>query len=171
LMYNFVLMAIILYLLPKKKLHFMKKLLFTALLALAFNLGNATENAELFKVDDQEINAEFAQLNELEQFVEANEGLTLSEINTNNPLVQNLNNSSDILGVLSTLRGEPPLGIPSFAWGACFGVAGIAVVYFVSDDRDETKKAFKGCVFVQGGLLILYVIIWVVILGTGFGAI
>ena len=157
--------------LPKKKLHFMKKLLFTALLALAFNMGNATENADLFKVDDQEINAEFAQLNELEQFVEANEGLTLSEINTNNPLVQNLNNSSDILGVLSTLRGEPPLGIPSFAWGACFGVAGVAIVYFVSDDRDETKKAFKGCVIVEGALLVAYVVIWVVILGTGFGAV
>ncbi len=147
----------------------MKKVLFTALLALAFNIGNATENADLFKVDDQEINAEFAQLNELEQFVEANEGLTLSEINTNNPLVQNLNNSSDILGVLSTLRGEPPLGIPSFAWGACFGVAGIAIVYFVSDDREETKKAFTGCVVVEGVVILIYVV-YVVIVGASLFA-
>jgi hypothetical protein len=147
----------------------MKKVLFTALLALIFNFGNATENADLFKIDDQEINAEFAQLNELEQFVEANEGLTLSEINTNNPLVQNLNNSSDILGVLSTLRGEPPLGIPSFAWGACFGVAGIAIVYFVSDDRDETKKAFTGCVVVQGVVILIY-IVYVVIVGASLFA-
>ena len=147
----------------------MKKVLLTALLALAFNLGNATENADLFKVDEQEINAEFAQLNELEQFVEANEGLTLSEINTNNPLVQNLNNSSDILGVLSTLRGEPPLGIPSFAWGACFGVPGIAIVYFVSDDRDETKKAFTGCVVVQGVALLIY-IVYVVAVGASLFA-
>jgi hypothetical protein len=145
----------------------MKKVLFTALLALIFNLGNATENADLFKIDDQEINAEFAQLNELEQFVEANEGLTLSEINTNNPLVQNLNNSSDILGVLSTLRGEPPLGIPSFAWGACFGVAGIAIVYFVSDDRDETRSALTGCVVVQGVALLIY-IVYVVAVGAAF---
>lgn len=147
----------------------MKKVLFTALLALAFNIGNATENADLFKVDDQEINAELAQLNELEQFVEANEGLTLSEINTNNPLVQNLNNSSDILGVLSTLRGEPPLGIPSFAWGACFGVAGIAIVYFVSDDREETKKAFTGCVVVEGVVILIYVV-YVVIVGASLFA-
>ena len=147
----------------------MKKVLFTALLALAFNIGNATENADLFKVDDQEINSEFAQLNELEQFVEANEGLTLSEINTNNPLVQNLNNSSDILGVLSTLRGEPPLGIPSFAWGACFGVAGIAIVYFVSDDREETKKAFTGCVVVEGVVILIYVV-YVVIVGASLFA-
>jgi hypothetical protein len=145
----------------------MKKVLFTALLALIFNLGNATENADLFKIDDQEINAEFAQLNDLEQFVEANEGLTLSEINTNNPLVQNLNNSSDILGVLSTLRGEPPLGIPSFAWGACFGVAGIAIVYFVSDDRDETRSALTGCVVVQGVALLIY-IVYVVAVGAAF---
>lgn len=147
----------------------MKKVLFTALLALAFNIGNATENADLFRVDDQEINAEFAQLNELEHFVEANEGLTLSEINTNNPLVQNLNNSSDILGVLSTLRGEPPLGIPSFAWGACFGVAGIAIVYFVSDDREETKKAFTGCVVVEGVVILIYVV-YVVIVGASLFA-
>ena len=147
----------------------MKKVLLTALLALAFNLVNATENADLFKVDDQELNAEFAQLNELEQFVEANEGLTLSEINTNNPLVQNLNNSSDILGVLSTLRGEPPLGIPSFAWGACFGVAGIAIVYFVSDDREETKKAFTGCVVVQGVVILIYVV-YVVAVGASLFA-
>ncbi len=148
----------------------MKKALFTALLALAFNLGFAAENAELFKVDDQEINAEFAQLNELEQFVSANEGITLAEINPSNPLVQNVNNSSDILGILSTLRGDPPLGIPSFVWGACFGVAGIAVVYFVADDRDETKKAFIGCAVVEGGLFIIYIIVWVLILGTGFGS-
>jgi hypothetical protein len=147
----------------------MKKVLFTALLALAFNIGNATENADLFKVDDQEINAEFAQLNELEQFVEANEGLTLSEINISNPLVQNLNNSSDILGVLSTLRGEPPLGIPSFAWGACFGVVGIAIVYFVSDDREETKKAFTGCVVVEGVVILIYVV-YVVIVGASLFA-
>lgn len=147
----------------------MKKVLFTALLALAFNMGNATENADLFKVDDQEINAEFAQLNELEQFVEANEGLTLSEINTKNPLVQNLNNSSDILGVLSTLRGEPPLGIPSFAWGACFGVAGIAIVYFVADDREETKKAFTGCVVVEGVVILIYVV-YVVAVGASLFA-
>jgi len=147
----------------------MKKVLFTALLALTFNLGNATENSDLFKVDDQEINAEFAQLNELEQFVEANEGLTLSEINTNNPLVQNLNNSSDILGVLSTLRGEPPLGIPSFAWGACFGVAGIAIVYFVSDDRDETRSALTGCVVVQGVAILIY-IVYVVAVGASIFA-
>lgn len=148
----------------------MKKVLFVAILALTFNMGNATENADLFKVDDQEINAEFAQLNELEQFVEANEGLTLSEININNPLLQNLNNSSDILGVLSTLRGEPPLGIPSFAWGACFGVVGIAIVYFVTDDREESKKALTGCVVVEGALLLIYLVVVVVILGNGFFA-
>jgi hypothetical protein len=73
------------------------------------------------------------------------------------------------LGVLSTLRGEPPLGIPSFAWGACFGVAGIAIVYFVSDDRDETKKAFTGCVVVQGVVVLIY-IVYVVIVGASLFA-
>lgn len=145
----------------------MKKALFTALLALAFNLGFAAESADLFKVDDQEINTEFAQLNELEQFVNANEGITLEEINTNNPLVKNLNNSSDILGVISTLRGEPPLGIPSFVWGACLGLAGVAIVYFVADDRDETKKALTGCAVISG-LYIIFWVVYVLIIGNSF---
>jgi hypothetical protein len=62
------------------------------------------------------------------------------------------------------------LGIPSFAWGACLGVAGIAIVYFVADDRDETKKALIGCAVVEGGLFVVYVIVWVLILGSGFAA-
>ncbi|HOY48888.1 MAG TPA: hypothetical protein PL185_03500 [Flavobacteriales bacterium] len=145
----------------------MKKALFTALLALAFNLGFAAESADLFKVDDQEINTEFAQLNELEQFVNANEGITLEEINPSNPLVQNVNNSSDILGILSTLRGDAPLGIPSFVWGLCLSWVGVLVVYFVADDRDETKKAFTGCA-VNAGLYIIWIVVYVVIIGNSF---
>jgi hypothetical protein len=145
----------------------MKKALFTALLALAFNLGFAAESADLFKVDDQEINTEFAQLNELEQFVNANEGITLEEINPSNPLVQNVNNSSDILGILSTLRGDAPLGIPSFVWGLCLSWVGVLVVYFVADDRDETKKAFTGCA-VNAGLYIIFVVVYVFIIGNSF---
>jgi hypothetical protein len=145
----------------------MKKVLFTALLALAFNLGFAAESADLFKVDDQEINTEFAQLNELEQFVNANEGITLEEINPSNPLVQNVNNSSDILGILSTLRGDAPLGIPSFVWGLCLSWVGVLVVYFVADDRDETKKAFTGCA-VNAGLYIIFVVVYVFIIGNSF---
>ncbi len=143
-----------------------KKVLFSAVLAVACNFGFANTNAELFQVDEQEINAEFAQLNELEQFVNANEGVTLSEMGTDNPLTANVVNSGDVLGTLSTM-GEPPLGIPSFLWGFCFNVAGVALVYFVADDRDETKKAFIGCA-VSGGLYLLWWVFWVLVAGNAF---
>ena len=145
----------------------MKKVLFSTVLAFAFTLGYAG-NAELFQLDEQEINAEFAQLNELEAFVESNEGITASEINVDNPLLTNLETSSEVLGALSSFASEPPLGIPSFLWGCVLGVAGIAIVYFVADDRDETKKALVGCA-VSAGVSILFWVVYVVIIGaSGF---
>lgn len=144
----------------------MKKVIFSAVLAFAFSLGYAG-NSELFQVDEQEINAEFAQLNELESFVNANEGVTISDINAESPLLANVSTSNDILGALSTLGGDPPLGIPSFLWGFCFSVTGIALVYFVADDRDETKKAFTGCA-VSAGLYILFWVVYVLIIGNSF---
>lgn len=144
----------------------MKKVLFSTVLAFAFTLGYAG-NAELFQLDEQEINAEFAQLNELEAFVESNEGITASEINAESPLLTNLETSSDVLGALSSFASEPPLGIPSFLWGFCFNVAGVALVYFVADDRDETKKALIGCA-VSAGLYLLWWVVWVLLVGNSF---
>lgn len=144
----------------------MRKAIFTIALAITFNMSFASANAEVFQVDEQELNAEFAQLNELEQFVNANEGITISEISQDNPLVQNVTNSSDVLGIVSALRGDPPLGIPSFLWGFCLSGAGVALVYFVADDRDETKKAFIGCAVGTGAYLIFYLIYFFVVLSS-----
>ncbi|MEZ5173869.1 MAG: hypothetical protein R2850_10280 [Bacteroidia bacterium] len=144
----------------------MKKALFSTLLAFAFTLGYAG-NAELFSVDEQELNTEFAQLNELEAFVDANEGITAAEINAENPLLTNLETSNDVLGALAAFNSEPPLGIPSFLWGFCLGIVGVGVVYFVADDRDETKKAFIGCA-VSAGLYLVWWIVWVLLIGNSF---
>ena len=57
----------------------------------------------------------------------------------------------------------PPLGIPSFAWGLCCGLPGLAVVYFVADDKEETKKAFYGCVTST----VVGVVVNVAVLGAG----
>jgi hypothetical protein len=145
----------------------MRKTIFTLLFVAAATMSFAAGNAELFQVDEQELNAEFAQLNELESFVNANEGITISEINQENPLVQNVANASDVLGVLGSLRGDSPLGIPSFLWGFCLNVAGVAIVYFVADDRDETKKAFTGCA-ISAALYIIWVVVYVLIIGNSF---
>lgn len=41
-----------------------KKFLFSAVFALACNFGFASANAELFQVNEEELNVEFAQLND-----------------------------------------------------------------------------------------------------------
>jgi hypothetical protein len=143
-----------------------KKFLFSAAFALACNFGFASANADLFQVNEEELNVEFAQLNELESYVNSNEGVTMSSMESNSPLLQNVTPTGDALGVLSTY-GEPPLGIPSFLWGFCFNVAGVAIVYFVADDRDETRKAFIGCA-VSGGLYLLWWVFWVLVAGNAF---
>jgi len=143
-----------------------KKFLFSAAFALACNFGFASANAELFQVNEEELNVEFAQLNELESFVNSNEDVTMSSMEATNPLLQNVTASGNALGVLSTY-GEAPLGIPSFLWGFCFNVAGVALVYFVADDSDETRKAFIGCT-VSGAIYVLYWVFWVLVAGNAF---
>ena len=145
----------------------MRKKIFTLLFAAISTMSFATGNAELFQVDVQELTADFAQLNELESFVNANEGITIDEINIENPLVQNVANASDVLGVLASLRGDSPLGIPSLVWGLCLSWVGVLIVYFVADDRDETKKAFTGCA-IGAGIYIVFVVVWVVLIGNSF---
>ena len=142
-----------------------KKALLSVLFAGLCNLGFSA-NADLFELNEQEISTEFAQLNELENYVNANEGVTFSAMDETSPLLQNVSSSNSGLGVVSSLA-EAPLGIPSFLWGFCFNVAGVAVVYFVSDDREETRKAFIGCA-VSGGLYILWLVFWVLIAGNAF---
>jgi hypothetical protein len=150
----------------------MKKIIMSTLFAGFFAFNASASVAEVFEMDENFVNTELAQLNELDEFVAANEGITLSEMDASNGLLAELNGSSDILRTLELIgRGDPPLGIPSFLWGACFGVAGIAIVYFVTDDRDETKKALTGCAIVQGALILIYVIVWVLILGSAATAV
>jgi hypothetical protein len=142
-----------------------KKVLFSALFACACNLGFAAD-AALFEVNEQEISTEFAQLDELESYVNANDGVTFSAMDASNPLLANVSAGNSALGVVSSLA-EAPLGIPSFLWGFCFNVAGVAIVYFVADDREETRKAFIGCA-VSGGLYILWWVFWVLVAGNAF---
>jgi hypothetical protein len=138
----------------------MKKLLSIALVLVLSLTGRVmASDAGLFKVDDQKINSEFSDLNKLENFVNANEGVTLEEVQANNINdLDGLNeNPESFQGMVSTLRGggDSPLGIPPFVWGLCLGWVGILIVYFVGEDRELTKKAFYGCL---GGCLVIEVI-------------
>ncbi len=123
----------------------MKKLLLTVFtLILTLNLSNA------YSIDDFEISKSsyedaFKELTSLESYVMEN-SYTLTDLSTKNNLLITKLQLDTNYSAMSTLEGaEPPLGIPSFVWGLCCGVSGIAIVYFISENTDETKKALNGC--------------------------
>jgi len=140
----------------------MKKILLTSVFALIIAVsGVFAGNADLFSYDRDQLNDEFAELNMLENYVKINEGITLTSlINENHPLIAGISVGNPFAPAIPF--EEPPLGIPSFWWGCCIGVWGIAVVYFVTEDKEETKQAFKGCVIgtLVGVVLYFGVYIW-----------
>lgn len=108
--------------------------------------------AALFSFDEAAVYQSVAELTALEQFVKANDGTILADLQSmNHNLVAGLI-FADPSGI--TLNPLNVLGIPSFVWGICLGPLGLAIVYFVEQDKSETKKAFWGCLInaVIGGI-------------------
>ena len=138
----------------------MKKLLLTLCIGSFVTLFASANNADLFSYDADEVNQELGQLQSLENYVNANPGITLTNLQAeDNNLVANLDLNLNNLGGFPFQDGEPPLGIPSFLWGCVFGVVGVALVYFLTDeDKAETKKALIGCV-VAG---LSYTVFWII---------
>lgn len=134
----------------------MKKTFLTSVFAFVIAVtGTFAGNAELFSYDKMKLNNEFEKLNLLEDYVKHNTGITLKNLlEENNPLIADIKISNPFSPAITF--EEPPLGVPSFWWGCCFGLAGIAVVYFVTEDNDETREAFKGCVIGSLVGLVLY---------------
>jgi len=114
-------------------------------ISLFFAKATFASNSDLFSYDEQKINSELAEVSSLENFLWENQGVTYSELLSVNPVgAKALNfegNSFMINGY-----GDPPLGMPSFLWGFCFGAAGMLVVYLVTEDHDETMKSLWGCI-------------------------
>lgn len=115
-------------------------------------------NADLFSYDEDAVSSELADLTELENYVWTNPAATLSS------LTEEGNSLLDGLKLFSPfamgMELEPPLGIPSFLWGCVFGVVGVALVYFIAEDSDETKKAFFGCLVGAVVYGLVYAVLW-----------
>jgi len=143
----------------------MKKILFLAILAIS-TLSMRASVADLFTVENATISAEMSDLNALESFVEMNQGVTLTDVQSmNSVLTANILTAEESpFSQASILRrgGDAPLGIPSFVWGLCLGVPGLAIVYFVADDKEETTKALYGCLAGVALEVVLY-FVWVAI--------
>lgn len=135
-----------------------KTIAFFALWFATFSVSMAADlpNDEL-KLNQSSLEKEFEQLNKIEQYVEANEGITLSEIQAKNTeLLDNVTLTDSTTSF--TMASDMPL-LGAFWWGCCLSIVGLALVYFITDnDREQVKSALIGCVistllFGLGGVL------------------
>jgi hypothetical protein len=91
----------------------MKKLFLSALVVISALAGQVrASESDVFKVNDAQVNEEFAQLNKIEDFVLSHEGVSYDEMKSQNPeLVAGLNESpgysSFRLGLRTRLGGYP----------------------------------------------------------------
>jgi len=144
----------------------MKKIVLLALMAFTFAFTVKAGSADLFQLDEAKISTEMAQLNELENFVATNDGVSLTNLlESNDPSVANMDFAAPT-GPMGAMVGDPPLGIPSFVWGLCLGIPGIAIVYFVAEDKEQTMKAVWGCVTQTGVVLVIYILMIVVFVSS-----
>lgn len=147
----------------------MKKLFLLFFLgALVSSASFAGVNADLFTMDEAKIEAEFAELNTLDAYLDEHEGVTLEELQSSGAAMA-LNLSPETMSGLSAMM-EAPLGIPSFLWGCVLGWIGILVVYLVSEDKDETKKALYGCIVGAVAGTVVWLLVFVVFASAATGA-
>lgn len=122
--------------------------------------------SQVMTFNEQAVNAEFEKLNKLEEFVAANEGVTIEDVQ-NTELTQDLKLDTNTTN--SVAVDDLPLGIPAFWWGCVLGLLGVLIVYLVSDkDKDQTKKAFMGCLVGVGVYLVFWVVYYGLVLGSLF---
>ena len=149
----------------------MSKLLFLSLSLLAFSTYTyAGTNVDLFAIDQNEVSEKFSTLTEIEVVV-VEEQLDLEELEVSHAGLLSspsftLSSRLSVMSVLATMD-DPPLGIPSFLWGMCLGLPGLAVVYFITEDDEETKKALWGCI----ASIAVYTVLWLlyaVLVGASF---
>jgi hypothetical protein len=117
------------------------KTILTAVFAFFTFVSVAAEPLEM----ELDIANEFAAIEQLENTIAQNPGLSLSEVKANHEYllsgVSILEESS-----VSSISKDMPI-LPSFWWGCCLGIVGLVVVYLVTDnDKDQVKKALIGCV-------------------------
>lgn len=136
----------------------MKKAFIILLLISPF-LSFGSNLSDLFSFDKNKIEVEMSELTEIETYATANE-LDYKTAYQANPSLFNL--ESEINTTSFMIYADPPLGIPSFAWGFCCGFAGIGIVYFMTEDRDETKKALYGCV----ANVVISAVVYVALIGA-----
>ncbi len=122
---------------------FMK--LFLIALTLFCGIVLKAENAQSFLIDDAILTSKFQNLDQLENYVNQHKGVTLTQLKASqNELVNQI--SSDNSFALSGTPGTGELPIPPFFIGLLLPVIGIGIVFFTTQDGDDTVRAIYGTV-------------------------
>ena len=124
----------------------MKKLTtaFFALILTTVTTFAASPDAD-FETGADTFGNEFAELDKVEAYINANEGITLDELTTNHREVLADVTLIEDTSTMFTADRMPIVG--GFWWGCLLGIVGLVLVYFITDnDRDEVRKALIGCV-------------------------
>jgi len=121
----------------------MKKLLIIGIFSFMLMNANYASNADLFNYNKENIEARFAQLNTLENYVSTYD-YTLSDLKANNTFILtelHLNNieSSRPLGMMFEMDD---MDWKSFAWGFCCWPIGIFTVLLDDDKGSDSKISF-----------------------------
>lgn len=135
----------------------MKKLLLATVACFVFVSSSYATNADLFELNEEKINTEFAELNELETYVSMNENVTIHSIYSENAgIVDGLNLSYGPEGMMARngfTLDDMEWG--SFAWGFCCWPIGLFTV-LLNDDKGSNHKISYfigiGTSFVLGGV-------------------
>ncbi|RUA32164.1 MAG: hypothetical protein DSY77_12140 [Bacteroidetes bacterium] len=122
----------------------MKRLLLAVAACFVLASSSYATNADLFELNEEKINAEFAELNELETYVSMNENITLHSIYEKNAgLVDGMNLSYGPEGMMARngfTLDDMEWG--SFAWGFCCWPIGIFTVLLNNDKGSNHKISY-----------------------------
>lgn len=118
----------------------------------------------VFSLDENALELALGGLNELDSYLTMNEGVTYADLEAaNSELIINISDISAPLGMPQD--GEPLMGIPAFWWGCVLGWVGWLLVYVLTDkDKEETKKAFNGCLVSSAVSVALSLVYYLVIM-------
>lgn len=147
----------------------MNKLFSIIVFSLFISYNLIAGKKELFFIDEALLNQEFCELNELDQYLEKN-NYTLLELTLFDDCALNrLNDFKNLSNIyFNTDSVKQVWGIPGFWWGfvpglggtctglCCFyaapvggaiaGLAGILVVYNITENKQETFNSTWGCI-------------------------
>jgi hypothetical protein len=120
----------------------------------------SSEIKAVSEFNDSEVYAAFAELNQLDQYLESNASQSYADVAKENSTLLNGVSSSATLPLSSSSSSEKALGIPSFLWGCVFGLFGVIFVYIMTDNnKEQAKKAFFGCVAWSVVWVVYYVVV------------